>query len=103
MHQGRFLEQGIPREMLRSFSGHAFRAECQDRNNLAKELDGHPAVIALSPAGGALRVVATHEGTEDVKQIANQLGATLHPIHPVFEDVFLAKLRDSTVQKNETQ
>ena len=94
LHGGRILEQGVPREMLRSFEGLAFRVDCDNRNGLASELEFHSAVIALSPSGGALRVVVSPDGLDDVRRVAEQFGAKLHPIHPIFEDVFLKKLRD---------
>jgi len=93
MHKGRLLEQGVPREMLRSFDCRAFRVSCEDRYLLSSRLDGHPSVVALSPAGGALRVVVSPDGIQDVMGIANECGATIHPAHPVFEDLFLARLR----------
>lgn len=101
MHHGRILEQGVPREMLRSFRGTAFRMVCGDRDRLASALDEHPAVIALSPAGGALRVVVASQGLDEVRRTAEHLGAELHPLHPVFEDVFLARLRESATTDQE--
>ena len=96
MHHGRILERGVPREMLRSFRGAAFRMVCGDRDRLASALDEHPAVIALSPAGGGLRVVVATEGLDEVRRTAEGLGAQIHALHPVFEDVFLARLRESS-------
>ncbi len=102
MHHGRILEQGVPREMLRSFRGTAFRMVCGDRDRLASALDEHPGVIALSPAGGALRVVVDTEGIDHVRHTAERLGAEIHPLHPVFEDVFLARLRESAAMEGAT-
>jgi hypothetical protein len=58
-------------------------------------------VIALSPAGGALRVVVASRGLDEVRRTAERLGAEIHPLHPVFEDVFLARLRESAAMDRE--
>jgi len=97
MHNGQILEQGIPREMLRSFDGFAYTVECEDRNRLAQSLEEHSSVIALSPAGGGLRIVLTKSGLEDVQRIVASFDGVLKPVHPVFEDVFFMKLHNSVV------
>ncbi len=92
MHQGRILDQGPPRELLRAYDGSAFRVESGDREALAATLEQNGGVVALSPAGGALRVVVAAEGLEEVRSCVEKLGARMQPLRPVFEDLFLARL-----------
>jgi len=99
MHQGRILEQGVPHDMLKRFEGAAFRVEGPHRDLLAQH--HHPAVIALSPSGGSLRVVVSPSGLEDIRQLAARHEATLVPVPPIFEDVFLDRLRNTSVQPHE--
>jgi ABC-2 type transport system ATP-binding protein len=95
MHHGQILEEGKPRDMLRSFQGGTFRVEAPDRDGVAAWLENHPAVVSLSPAGGGLRVVITAGHIDEVRVAGEALGARFEPAHPLFEDVFLERLRQS--------
>ncbi len=101
MHHGRILEEGVPREMLRAFRGSVWRVESAHRDRVAEVLDHHPAVVALSPAGGALRVVVADGGHDDILRAVQPLGAVLERVHPLFEDVFLTRLRGGDVRGKE--
>jgi ABC-2 type transport system ATP-binding protein len=92
MHQGRIFDQGSPLELLRAFDGHALRVDAQDREKAATALENHPQVVALSPSGGALRVVVTAAGLDDVQALIESLHASSQPLRPSFEDLFLTRL-----------
>jgi len=95
MHHGSILERGVPREMLRTFSGAVFRVIAADRDSVALALERQPGVVALAPDGAGLRLVVQAGAELAVRQAVGAVRARLEPVRPVFEDVFLARLGDA--------
>ena len=94
MHQGRLLATGAPAALLAQFPDEAYRVEGGARAAVGAALDGHPAVLAVSPAGARVRLVARRGRAAEIQSALTPLGATLTPTAPDFEDVFLARLHE---------
>jgi ABC-2 type transport system ATP-binding protein len=92
MHHGRLLAAGTPAGLLAEFPDEAYRVAGGARVAVGAALGGHPAVLALSPSGARVRLVARRGRAGEVAATLAPLGASLVPTPPDFEDLFLARL-----------
>jgi ABC-2 type transport system ATP-binding protein len=92
IHAGRLLLEGQPTALLQAFAHGAFRVDGGERDAVTAALQDHPRVLALSPSGARVRVVVARGSEDEVAGILRPLGASLHPVSPDFEDLFLARL-----------
>jgi ABC-2 type transport system ATP-binding protein len=92
VHQGRLLEEGEPRALLRRFDHQTCEILGGDRDAVERALSGRPEVRASSPAGARLRVVLAPGSAASVGAALAPLGATLRQAEPDFEDLFLARI-----------
>lgn len=90
LHEGKLLAEGPPAELVRRFRHPTVRLTVEDRDAAENDLAGQDAVLAVSPEGAALRVVA--RAGADLEALVP--GAEVEPVDAEFEDVFLALLRD---------
>src|SRR5512137_2255847 len=91
-HRGRLLLEGTPSALLAGFDEEAYEVAGGDRDAVEAALAGCPQVRAVSPAGSRLRV-DLDAGTRDaVAAGLAPLGASLRPVAPTFEDLFLSRL-----------
>ena len=95
VHEGRLLKQGRPSELLARFPHKVFEVEGGDREACLALAEGHPSVLASSAAGERLRVVVAHGAVEAVTAETAALGASLSPVAPDFEDLFLAETAEA--------
>jgi ABC-2 type transport system ATP-binding protein len=90
---GRLLEEGRPSEMLQTFPHPVFRVQ-GDRRRMGEVLERSEDVLASTPAGAALRIVARHGTEPRVLSDLARAGASASRVAPTFEDLFLARLRE---------
>ena len=94
MHHGRLLLEGAPQALLRDFDHESFEIIGGDRDLVDAALLRRPEVRALSPAGAHLKVTVAPGGKAAVAQVLAELGASLTPAAPDFEDLFLARVAE---------
>lgn len=90
---GVVLEEGKPSELLRSFPHPVFRVQ-GDRRRLAELAERAADVLASTPAGAVLRIVARRGAEQRLLSELAHIGAEASPIAPTFEDLFLARVRE---------
>ncbi|MCB9539344.1 MAG: ABC transporter ATP-binding protein [Myxococcales bacterium] len=90
LNEGKLLAEGPPAELVRRFRHPTVRLTVDDRDAAEICLAPLDEVLAVSPEGAALRVVARAGADLD----ALVPGAEVEPVDAEFEDVFLALLRD---------
>jgi ABC-2 type transport system ATP-binding protein len=94
IHHGRALLQGAPSPMVREFPHLVLRVEGGDREAMSALLQSAPGVLALSPSGSRMRVVVQRDAELSVRTIAAEAGASLEPVAPDFEDLFLTRMHE---------
>jgi ABC-2 type transport system ATP-binding protein len=101
LFDGCLLEEGRPSDLLRAFPHRVFRVD-GDRRRIGEIADRDEDVLAFTPAGAVLRIVA-RRGTEPrvLSELA-RAGAHVTPIPPMFEDLFLARVRERDRARMET-
>ena len=92
IHKGQLLVEGEPRALLKSFDHETYCVEGGEREAVDRLLAGRAEVRASSPAGARLRVVLTPGGAARLGPALRELGASLAPASPDFEDLFLARI-----------
>ena len=94
LHQGRLLGQGPPADFSEPLRGRVFQVRGEDRSQrrLQQELEQTPGVIDALVEGETLRVV-TEASTDAETLLRTQLGLSLQPAQPRFEDAFVARLK----------
>ncbi len=95
VHHGRLLLEGEPRALLSSFAEEAYEVRGGDREAVDAALAGIPAVLAASPAGSRLRIVAARGASGEIARALSPLGAALERVPPDFEDLFLGRIREA--------
>jgi ABC-2 type transport system ATP-binding protein len=92
LHHGEVIAAGAPAALVRGLDHPVVRLDGGDRARLDAALATAPEVRAASPAGASLRVVVAPGGLDALTARAEHLGATVHPVRPTFEDLFLARV-----------
>ena len=91
-YRGRLLVEGEPGALLAGFDEESYEVSGGDRDRVDATLAGLPEVRTVSPAGSRLRVDLDAGGRERVEAALAPVGASLHPVAPTFEDLFLSRL-----------
>ncbi|MCB9545341.1 MAG: ABC transporter ATP-binding protein [Myxococcales bacterium] len=92
LHHGRLLAEGAPADLVARFRHPTTRLFVDDRDRVEAALAADDAILAVSPEGAALRVVARAEAGD----VLARYGGRVEPVAADFEDVFLGLLRDPT-------
>jgi ABC-2 type transport system ATP-binding protein len=95
MHQGKLLALDAPPAILARYPDQLFEIVTDDSLRAREALAATPGVRRVYPAGDALKAAAGERDTGEalVRQALADAGLALksiHPVHPNFEDVFLA-------------
>ncbi|WP_242355984.1 MULTISPECIES: ABC transporter ATP-binding protein [Anaeromyxobacter] len=94
MNRGRLLLEGAPPALIAGFRDEAYEVRGGERDRVEAELARTPAVRAASPAGERLRIVVARGASAELARALAPLGATLAPVTPDFEDLFLSRIRE---------
>lgn len=92
IHQGRIILEGVPNELLANFPQPVFYVRGGTQERCESLLSQQPGVVVSSATGEHLRVVIRREAEAKVREMLTQMGASLEPAQPDFEDLFLAAL-----------
>ena len=104
LNEGRLLAEGDPRTLTRTFRHPTLLVTARTadaRATIEERLHTSSDVLALSPHGGALRVVV-RQGTEaGFRALLDETGLVtgVETVSPDFEDVFLGLLADSAATR----
>jgi ABC-2 type transport system ATP-binding protein len=93
INHGRLLLAGEPRALLATFEDETYEVEGGEREQVDERLAGLSEVHAASPAGATLRIAVARGSAGSVAVALNPLAASLRPVAPNFEDLFLARMR----------
>jgi ABC-2 type transport system ATP-binding protein len=97
MHAGERLGQGSPASFSTPMRGRTFRvtAPALAKRTLQMRLSAAPGIVDAIIEGEQVRVVTADAGLPDLSAVAAEAGE-LHtqPAEPVFEDAFIARLKD---------
>jgi ABC-2 type transport system ATP-binding protein len=93
INHGRLLLDGEPRALLATFEDETYEVEGGEREQVDERLAGLSEVHAASPAGATLRIAVARGSAGSVAVALNPLAASLRPVAPNFEDLFLARVR----------
>jgi ABC-2 type transport system ATP-binding protein len=93
INHGRLLLAGEPRALLATFEDETYEVEGGEREQVDERLAGLSEVHAASPAGATLRIAVARGSAGSVAVALNPLAASLRPVAPNFEDLFLARVR----------
>ena len=93
INHGRLLLDGEPRALLATFEDETYEVEGGEREQVDERLAGLSEVHAASPAGATLRIAVARGSAGSVAVALNPLAASLRPVAPNFEDLFLARMR----------
>jgi ABC-2 type transport system ATP-binding protein len=93
INHGRLLLAGEPRALLATFEDETYEVEGGEREQVDERLAGLSEVHAASPAGATLRIAVARGSADSVAVALNPLAASLRPVAPNFEDLFLARMR----------
>lgn len=92
IHQGRLLDRGDPKAMVREQAHEAYEVVGGDRDHLDGVLAEVSEVVLVSPAGIRLRIVVSPGGGPAVSEAVEPLGARLERKGLSFEDLFLVRI-----------
>ena len=92
MHEGRVIAEGAPGDLSDALEHDVAEVIGGDREALHELLRGRSEVVAASPAGARLRVVIEPGKSGELARALAPLGASLVPVPPDFEDLFLARV-----------
>jgi ABC-2 type transport system ATP-binding protein len=93
IHHGRLLLDGEPRALLAKFEDETYEVEGGERDRVDERLSSLSDVHAASPAGSTLRITVARGSAGTVATALTPLHASLRPVVPNFEDLFLARVR----------
>jgi len=93
LSEGRLLLEGAPERLVADFPHPVYRVDAADREAAERLLQGRPEVLALSPAGRALRVVVASDAAGALEGALAAGGCALRRVRPDFEDLFLERTR----------
>ncbi|WP_242346209.1 ABC transporter ATP-binding protein [Anaeromyxobacter terrae] len=94
MNRGRLLLEGAPPALIAGFRDEAYEVRGGERDRVEAELARTASVRAASPAGERLRIVVARGAAPELARSLAPLGATLAPVTPDFEDLFLSRIRE---------
>jgi ABC-2 type transport system ATP-binding protein len=92
LHAGELIAEGAPSQLSRDLEYDVLEVQGGDREALHGWLTRHPGVVAASPAGARLRVLATPGSAVALERDLLHKGASARRATPDFEDVFLARV-----------
>jgi hypothetical protein len=87
------LLDGEPRALLASLEDETYEVEGGEREQVDERLASLAEVHAASPAGSTLRIALARGSAGTVGTALAPLHASLRPVAPDFEDLFLARMR----------
>jgi ABC-2 type transport system ATP-binding protein len=90
---GRLAAEGTPAALIEAFEEESCEIDGGAREEVLAALDRTSAVLARSPAGARLRVLVARGRAGEVRAALAGTGATLVPVRPSFEDVFICRVR----------
>jgi ABC-2 type transport system ATP-binding protein len=93
IHHGRLLLDGEPRALLANLEDETYEVEGGEREQVDERLASLAEVHAASPAGSTLRIALARGSAGTVGAALKPLAASLRPVPPNFEDLFLARVR----------
>jgi len=93
IHHGRLLLAGEPRALLAGLEDETYEVEGGEREQVDERLASLAEVHAASPAGSTLRIALARGSAGTVGAALKPLAASLRPVVPNFEDLFLARVR----------
>ncbi|MBN1653513.1 MAG: ABC transporter ATP-binding protein [Deltaproteobacteria bacterium] len=93
LYEGRLLEEGRPSEMLGAFRHPVLRVQ-GERKRIVELIENNADVLAFTPAGAVLRVVAREGREASVRLQLERAGAQAVKTEPTFEDLFLARVHE---------
>jgi len=93
IHHGRLLLDGEPRTLLAGLDDETYEVEGGEREQVDERLASLAEVHAASPAGSTLRIAVARGSAGTVGEALKPLAASLRPVAPNFEDLFLARVR----------
>ncbi|MGD0580421.1 MAG: ABC transporter ATP-binding protein [Bryobacteraceae bacterium] len=98
MHRGRLIEIDPPSKMREAWAPYSFAVEGANRRAAREALHTQPFILGAEPAGAELHVyvdpsIGTARDIERELHAAGFAGASLRPIDPALEDVFIALIR----------
>jgi ABC-2 type transport system ATP-binding protein len=93
IHRGRLIRCDSPAALRASLEEQCYEVRVGDRQAAREALSGAPGVISAEPAGDALHVFLAPALASPASVAARLPGATLRPIAPSLEDVFIALIR----------
>ena len=93
IHHGRLLLDGEPRALLANLEDETYEVEGGEREQIDERLAKLAEVHAASPAGATLRIALARGSAGAVAAALKPLAASLRPVPPNFEDLFLARVR----------
>jgi ABC-2 type transport system ATP-binding protein len=94
MHQGKLLAEGEPGALTEALEHEVYEVTGGDRERVHEIVESLPEIVAASPAGAQMRLIAM-PGTGDSVRAA-LAPAELRRVQPDFEDLFLARIADET-------
>lgn len=92
LHEGRIIAEGQPSVLAAELEYEVYSLTGGDRDALEQRLSQRPFVVATSPAGSRLRVVAAPGAGEQLVSLARESGAHAERVPPSFEDLFLSRV-----------
>jgi hypothetical protein len=87
------LLDGEPRALLANLEDETYEVEGGEREQVDERLASLAEVHAASPAGSTLRIALARGSADAVATALQPLHASLRPVAPNFEDLFLARVR----------
>lgn len=95
LHRGRVLGEGTPAGLLAGFADVVLEVEASStvRPAVDRLLEADPRVVAATPAGAQLKVIAAPGDAAPLAAAVTALGGSCRPGAPDFEDLYLAAAR----------
>ena len=87
---GKVLTSGEPTALVRACVDVVLEAHAEDRAPLDGYLEGHPGVLAVTPAGARIRALVAAASADDVAAGLGALGANVARSVPDFEDLYFS-------------
>jgi len=96
LHEGRLLGQGSPQRFSEPMRGRTFRVTAPGlgKRSLQTHLGAVPGVVDAIIEGEQVRVVTATPDLPDLSAVADVDGIEARPADPMFEDAFIALLKD---------
>jgi len=92
LHRGRLLLEGDPRDLLLQVPAEVREVSGAPRERIESALAGLVQVWSAAPSGSRLRILLAPGSEAGVAAVLEPLGASMRPVAPRFEDLFIARL-----------